>query len=98
MTALGKKTHVHETISRPPSIETPKGWCVVKLERLVGLKRSFSNVAAKASAIYPLLFVVALPLLARSGAVARIPALEPLGKDLGRQAAAAILGSERGLP
>jgi hypothetical protein len=96
--APGKKTRAHETISSPPSIETTKGRWVVKVERLVGLKKSLSNVVAKGSAIYPLLFVVALPLVARSGRVARIPALEPLGKEVGRQAAAAIFGGERGLP
>jgi hypothetical protein len=67
----------------------------VKLERLVRLKKSWSSVVAKGAAVFPLVFVVALPLVARSGRVARIPALEPIGKEVGRNAVAAIFGARR---
>jgi len=58
-------------------------------------KKLVLSRVARLGAALPLVVVLALPLLARSRHLAHVPALEPLGKQAGERAAAAIVGAVR---
>lgn len=58
-------------------------------------KKLYLRYAARLVAIVPLVVVLVLPILARSSPVARIPALEPVGKEAGKRATAAVIGALR---